>query len=85
MKIKVRVASALREFVTDAKIADSGRGEIEVEAGATPADVIRLMNIPENHRLMVILDSSMITRPELAKIKLQEGQTVSLNPPIQAG
>lgn len=85
MKIKVRIASALREFVTDAEIADSGRGEIEVDVGATPADVIRLMNIPENHRLMVILDGTMVTRPELAKVKLQESQTISLNPPIQAG
>lgn len=79
------MASALREFTDNAEVAESGKTELELAADTTALDILKLMNIPANQRLMVIVDDRMITRPELENLTLQDGQTISLNPPIQAG
>ena len=83
MRISIKAAAALREFLPEGAI--RGKVELDVEAGSTPADIISLLGIPDDRRLMVILDGAMVTRPELNVIQLQEAQTLSLNPPIQAG
>ena len=90
MRISVKLAASLREFVagsnvSDADIGDNGRGEIEVQEDCTPADVIAILAIPAEQSLMVIVDGSMVARTEYDTFKLTEGQTVSLNPPIRAG
>ncbi len=83
MKINVKAATALRKYLPDGAVA--GKIEIEVENESTPADVIRLLEIPESQRLMVIVDGEMVTRTELGSKILTDSQTLSLNPPIQAG
>lgn len=94
MKISVKLAAALREYAADANlnsgtnsavIGDDGRGEIELQEGATPADVMAILAIPADQSLMVIVDGSMVARTEYDSFKLTEGQTLSLNPPIRAG
>ncbi len=90
MKISLKLAAALREYVADSNlsatvIGDDGRGEIEVQEGTTPADVMAILAIPADQSLMVIVDGSMVARTEYDSFKLTEGQTLSLNPPIRAG
>lgn len=85
MRVTVKLASALRAFTDNADVAENGRTELELAADTTALDVLKLMNIPENQRLMVIVDDRMIARSELENLTLQDGQTLSLNPPIQAG
>jgi len=91
MKISLKLAAALREYVADANlkhgtaIGDDGRGEIELQEASTPADVMAILAIPADQSLMVIVDGSMVARTEYDSFKLTEGQTLSLNPPIRAG
>ena len=91
MKISGKLAAALREYVADANlksgtaIGDDGRGDIELQEGSTPADVMAILAIPADQSLMVIVDGSMVARTEYDSFTLTEGQTLSLNPPIRAG
>ena len=83
MRVHIKAAAALREFLPVGAV--KGKIEMDVEEGTTPADIIHLLGIPAERRLMVILDGTMVTRPDLNVIKMKESQTLSLNPPIQAG
>lgn len=83
MKINVKAAAALREYLPSDAVA--GKTQLDVEEDSTPRDIIRLLQIPDDKRLMVIVDGAMVTRPELESLKLKDSQTISINPPIQAG
>jgi len=85
ISIQVRVAASLREHLTGIDGAESGRLTLEVPEQTTPAELISQLNIPPEQSLMVIVDNEMVTRPELVERVLLDGQTISLNPPIQAG
>ena len=85
MNIKIKVAAALREHLPDNLEVTKGRLELDVAEGVTPADVIELLNIPSEQRLMVIVDDAMVPRTEYNTLSLKANQSISLNPPIQAG
>jgi len=85
LNIKVKVAAALREHLPANLEITKGRLTIEVAEETTPAQIIKLLNIPSDQRLMVIVDNTMVPRTDYDKIVLKPEQSISLNPPIQAG
>ena len=85
LNIKIKVAAALREHLPGSLEVTKGRLELNVAEGITPADVIKLLNIPSEQRLMVIVDDAMVPRTEYNTLSLKANQSISLNPPIQAG
>ncbi len=48
-------------------------------------DVMRELGIPADQRVLVILNGTMVPRPDLASTLLANGDRLSLMPPIQAG
>jgi len=85
LNINVKVAASLREHLpTDLEVI-KGRLTLDVSESTTPADVIKLLNIPSDQRLMVIVDNAMVPRTEYGTLSLKPEQSISLNPPIQAG
>ena len=84
MRIQVRLFANLRDrFPSD----DRGRGEIELDEHATLADLIERLEIPDPLAQMVLVDGLQVSksREERAKRILENGQTVSIFPPVAGG
>jgi molybdopterin converting factor small subunit len=84
MRIRVRLFASLRDrFPSD----DRGRGEVELNEGATLADLIERLEIPNPLAQMVLIDGLQEpkSREERASRTLEDGQTVSIFPPIAGG
>jgi molybdopterin converting factor small subunit len=84
MRIQVRLFANLRSrFPSDAR----GRGEIEIEDGASLADLIERLEIPDPLAQMVLVDGLQQprSRGERAKRILEHDQTVSIFPPVAGG
>ena len=84
MRIRVRLFASLRDhFPSD----DRGRGEVELNEGATLADLIERLEIPDPLAQMVLIDGLQQpkSREERARRTLEDGQTVSIFPPIAGG
>ncbi len=84
MRIRVRLFASLRDrFPSD----DRGRGEVELNEGASLADLIERLEIPDPLAQMVLIDGLQQpkSREERARRTLEDGQTVSIFPPIAGG
>ena len=84
MRIRVRLFASLRDrFPSD----DRGRGEVELNEGATLADLIERLEIPDPLAQMVLVDGLQEprNREERARRTLEDGQTVSIFPPVAGG
>ncbi len=84
MRIRVRLVASLRGcFPSD----DLGRGEVELDEGATLADLIERLEIPDPLAQMVLVDGlrEPRRREDRAGRTLEDGQTVSIFPPVAGG
>jgi molybdopterin converting factor small subunit len=84
MRIRVRLFANLRDRLPSD---DRGRGEIELDDRATLADLIERLEIPDPLAQMVLIDGLQVprSREERAKRILEDGQTVSIFPPVAGG
>jgi len=84
MNVHVRLFASLRDrFPADAR----GRGDIELESGATLAELIEQLAIPDRLAQMVLVDGQQAPRKrgERVHLVLHDGQTVSIFPPVSGG
>jgi len=84
MRIHVRLFANLRDrFPSDAR----GRGEIELDERTSLAELIERLEIPDALAQMVLVDGLQEprSREERARRILEDGQTVSIFPPIAGG
>lgn len=84
MRIHVRLFASLRDRFPSG---DRGRGEIELDDHASLADLIERLEIPDPLAQMVLVDGLQEPRgrEERARRILEDGQTVSIFPPIAGG
>ena len=84
MRIHVRLFANLRDRFPSI---DRGRGEVELGEGSTLADLIERLEIPDPLAQMVLIDGLQEprSREERAKRVLEDGQTVSIFPPVAGG
>ncbi len=84
MRIQVRLFANLRDRFPRAT---RGQGEIELEDGASLDDLIGRLEIPDRLAQMVLVDGQQAPRDRDARARriLDEGQTVSIFPPIAGG
>jgi molybdopterin converting factor small subunit len=84
MRIYVRLFANLRDRFPNE---DRGRGEIELDDGTSLADLIERLEIPDPLAQMVLIDGIQQPRgrAERAKRILEDGQTVSIFPPVAGG
>ena len=84
MRIHVRLFASLRDrFPSD----DRGRGEIELDDRASLAELIERLEIPDPLAQMVLVDGLQEprSREERARRIIEDGQTVSIFPPVAGG
>ena len=78
MKIKVKVFATLRKYAVDES---SGEQELELTEGATVADALAKLKIPESEVAFVFVNS---TRQKLDE-PLTAGDELGVFPPIAGG
>lgn len=81
--VTVKLGSALAGYHPEG----SGRPPFEyrLEIGSTVADLISRLGIPTDQSLLVIIDGDIVRTEDYPTHALQNGQSISLMPPIQAG
>ncbi len=84
MRIHVRLFASLRDRFPSS---DRGRGEIELDDRASLAELIERLEIPDPLAQMVLVDGLQEprSREERARRILEDGQTVSIFPPVAGG
>jgi len=84
MRIHVRLFASLRDRFP---AADLGRGVIELDDCANLVELIERLGIPDPLAQMVLVDGLQQprSRDERAKRILEDGQTVSIFPPVAGG
>ncbi|HXV37235.1 MAG TPA: MoaD/ThiS family protein [Myxococcota bacterium] len=84
MRVQVRLFANLRARLPAAA---QGRSEVEIAAGASLADLIEQLGIPDPLAQMVLVDGLQQprNRERRAERILEEGETVSIFPPIAGG
>ena len=84
MRIHVRLFASLRDqFPSGAR----GQGDVELDNGASLADLIERLEIPDPQVQMVLVDGQQVPRKLGGRDEriLQDGQTVSIFPPVSGG
>jgi len=74
MQITVKLFATLKQYGPEIQ-------EITVQEGATVADIVRMLKIPENIPLLRIVNSVHVDPNH----KLKDGDTLALFPPIAGG
>lgn len=83
MRVKVKLFASLRNHVSGEK----GKAEVELEDGASLQDLIHRLNIPNQLAQLVMVNGEQFPLDGEARSekKLQEGDSVSIFPPIAGG
>ncbi len=84
MRIHVRLFASLRDrFPADAR----GCGEVDLDNGASLAELIERLEIPDPQVQMVLVDGQQVPRQACGREEriLQDGETVSIFPPVSGG
>ena len=84
MHVHVRLFASLRDRLP---APDRGRADLDLAEGATLADLIAQLEIPDKLAQMVLIDGRQAPRQkgERAVRTLREGETVSIFPPVSGG
>ncbi len=84
MRIHVRLFANLRDRFPSG---DRGRGEIELDDRTSLAELIERLEIPDPLAQMVLVDGLQEPRSRESRARriLEDGQTVSIFPPIAGG
>ena len=84
MRIRVHLFASLRDRYSGD---NRGRSEVELDEGATLAGLIERLEIPDPLAQMVLIDGLQEprSREERARRALEDGQTVSICPPVAGG
>jgi sulfur carrier protein ThiS len=84
MRIHVRLFANLRDRFPSG---DRGQGDVDLDDGASLADLIARLEIPDPQVQMVLVDGQQVPRKASGRAEriLQDGETVSIFPPVSGG
>ena len=82
MKITIKTAGNLGKYLPAG--ASGNLAEIDVAEGATPADVMTKLGLPEGSYL-VVLNGTSVPKAERASRSLAENDNLSIMPPLKGG
>lgn len=82
MKITVKTAGNLGKYLPAGSSGNLAR--LEVADGATPADVMSQLGLPEGSYL-VILNGSSVPKAERASLELADNDNLAIMPPLKGG
>jgi len=83
MRIKVKLFAMLQDRLPPGSVGHTT--EIEIPSGATARRVIEQMRIPAPMAHLVMVNGAHLTQAEIDQRILQEGETLSIFPPIAGG
>ena len=82
MKITVKTAGNLGKYLPAGSTGNLAK--IEVAEGATPADVMSQLGLPEGSYL-VVLNGSSVPKAERASLQLADNDNLAIMPPLKGG
>lgn|GEM_PF-6878679 len=81
MNILLRTTGIMSDYLPEGAV--GGRVELELPAGATFAQLVARLEIPESERYIVSINDTLL--PEPLEHLLQEGDQVIIMAPLTAG
>jgi molybdopterin converting factor small subunit len=84
VRVRVRLFASLRDRIPDA---ERGRACLCLEDGTSLQGLLDLLRIPPHQAQMVLVDGQQAPRKRVARAatRLEEGQTISIFPPLAGG
>jgi len=83
MRITVKLFALLGRYLPEG--AQQNAAEIEVGDTATPSDVIRALNLPQEYCHLVLVNGHYVAPSQRDDHRLQAGDTVAVWPPVAGG
>lgn len=83
MEIIVRTAGLLGRYLPPGSTGNEAR--IEVDSGATPLDVMQLLDLPRDDRYLVMLNGNVVPTAERPATRLSDGDELGIFPPLKGG
>ena len=85
--IDLTLGGALVEYLPASGDASNkgNQTRLEIDEGSSVADVLGTLGLPQDARMMVIVDGNVIPPDDFVTTSFQPGSKLSVIPPIQAG
>lgn len=83
MHIVLRTAGLLGRYLPPGSTGNEAR--IEVASGATPIDVMRSLDLPQEDSYLVMLNGQVVPTPERPATRLSDGDELGIFPPLKGG
>lgn len=83
MRVEVKATGLLTKHLPPER-----RGNVadfDLEEGSTPADVLRLMDLPADGSYLVVLNGENVPKAERASRVLAENDKLAIMPPLRGG
>ncbi len=83
MKIQFKTGGDFVEHLPDGSTGNTA--ELEVAEGATPADVMRQLNLPTDENYLVSLNGEVVVISQRDSRQLAENDRLAIMPPLKGG
>jgi sulfur carrier protein ThiS len=83
VKIRIRTSGRLGQYLPAGSSGD--RGELDVDAGATPLVVMERLGIPLEDSYLIAVNGAVIPPSQRAVASLAENDELSIMPPLRGG
>ena len=83
MRISLKTSSSLGKYLPAGSAGN--RAELELAEGATPADVIRQLGMPEGSSYLIVVNGTNVTKAERATRQLADNDDLAIMPPLKGG
>jgi thiamine biosynthesis protein ThiS len=83
MNITVRTAGLLGRYLPTGSAGNEAR--LEVESGATPLEVMRRLELPEDERYLIMLNGQVVPAAHRSTVALSDGDDLGIFPPLKGG
>jgi thiamine biosynthesis protein ThiS len=83
MLVTVRTAGLLGRYLPPGSAGNEAR--IEVDSGATPLDVMRRLELPEDDRYLIMLNGQVVPAAQRPSVRLSDGDDLGIFPPLKGG
>lgn len=81
--VQVKFGGAMVQFAPPDQ--PGSRLQYDLKKDTTVQDLLDEFHVPVEQPLMIILNDTMVARPDYATTMLSDGDALALMPPIQAG
>ncbi|HHN73472.1 MAG TPA: MoaD/ThiS family protein [Thermopetrobacter sp.] len=84
MRITLKLFATLEKYLPAARDAHNA-ARVEVADGASVAEVLRGFGVPPEEVHLVLLDGRFVPPDTLEDVRLEEGRTLAVWPPVAGG